>query len=69
MSLSIHGVDCGACTFPTKCNNCGDDIFFFSCMCGSRVFFDELGWPWPEHDCSFSRTDKYWAQNRPKTKL
>ena len=31
--------------------------------------FDELGWPWPEHDCSFSRTDKYWAQSRPRTKL
>ena len=69
MSVSRHGVDCGACTFPTKCSNCGDDIFFFSCMCGSRVFFDELGWPWPEHDCSFSRTDKHWAQSRPRTKL
>jgi hypothetical protein len=26
-------------------------VFFFSCSCGSRVFFEELGEPWPVHDC------------------
>ena len=69
MSVPRHGVDCRTRTFPTKCSNCGDDVFFFSCTCGSRVFFDELGWPWPEHDCGFSRSDRRWARGRPRTKL
>ena len=25
--------------------------FFFSCDCGSKVFFEALGYPWPIHDC------------------
>lgn len=31
--------------------------------------FDELGWPWLEHDCGFSRSDRRWAQSRPRTRL
>ena len=69
MSTPRHGVICRTRTFPTKCSNCGDKVFFFSCSCGSRVFFDELGWPWPEHDCGFSRSDLRWAQDRPKMKF
>lgn len=69
MSVPQHGEHCRTLTFPTKCRHCGDDVFFFSCTCGSRVFFDELGWPWPEHDCAFSRSDQRWARERPKTKL
>ena len=26
-------------------------MFYFSCDCGSKAFFDSLGWPWPVHDC------------------
>ena len=69
MSVPRHGLDCRTRTFPTKCSNCGDDVFFFSCTCGSRVFFDELGWPWPEHDCRFSRSDQRWAKGRPRTRF
>ena len=69
MSVPMHGVNCTTCTFPTKCKNCGDNVFFFSCSCGSRVFFDELGQPWPEHDCGFSRSDDRWARGRPRTNL
>ena len=69
MSIPRHGLDCRTRTFPTKCRHCGDDVFFFSCTCGSRVFFDELGWPWPEHDCGFSRSDYRWARGRPRTTL
>lgn len=47
----IHGYRCGANTFPLQCRYCGERIFFFSCDCGSRVLFDELGPPWPEHNC------------------
>ncbi len=67
MSVPRHGMDCQTRTFPTKCKNCGDNVFFFSCTCGSAVFFDELGWPWPEHDCGFSRSDYRWARGRPRT--
>ena len=69
MSVPGHGVVCRTHTFPTRCSNCGDEVFFFSCTCGSRVFFDELGWPWLEHDCAFSGSDRQWARGRPGTKL
>ena len=69
MSVPRHGVDCRTRTFPTKCSKCGDEVFFFSCTCGSQVFFDQLGWPWPEHDCGFSRSDNRWARSRPRTNL
>jgi hypothetical protein len=26
-------------------------VFFFSCSCGSKVFFEMLGEPWPQHTC------------------
>ena len=68
MSVPTHGLGCHTRTFPTKCRHCGDDVFFFSCSCGSRVFFDELGPPWPVHDCKFSRSDQRWALGRTRTK-
>jgi len=46
-----HGWWCNARTYPTRCKYCGAKVFFFTCDCGSKVFFDELGWPWPEHRC------------------
>ena len=47
----IHGIFCHMKTFPLNCRYCQQRIFFFSCDCGSRVLFDELGPPWPMHDC------------------
>lgn len=46
-----HGWWCNARTYPTRCRQCGAEVFYFSCDCGSKVFFDSLGWPWPIHDC------------------
>ena len=46
-----HGSWCHTHTFPLNCRYCQQRIFFFSCNCGSRVMFDELGPPWPTHDC------------------
>jgi len=45
-----HGWWCGR-TVPMRCHTCGADIFWFSCEHGSSVLFDELGSPWPKHDC------------------
>ena len=53
---AVHGEWCEARTWPTRCPTCSEDVFFFMCNCGSKVFFDELGPPWPIHDCDTSWT-------------
>ena len=58
-----HGSSCNAVTWPTKCPGCREPVFFFQCDCGSKVFFDELGIPWPIHDC-----DTSWANNLIRTR-
>ncbi|MBN9008076.1 MAG: hypothetical protein J0H40_22015 [Rhizobiales bacterium] len=35
-----------------KCPVCGDGVFFYANEHGSRVFFDDLGPPWPKHPCT-----------------
>ena len=54
--MPTHGRWCSSTTWKTKCLGCGEPVFFFHCNCGSRVFFDELGQPWPIHDCETSWT-------------
>lgn len=34
------------------CPVCGQPVFFFQNEYGSRVYFDELGPPWPKHPCT-----------------
>jgi hypothetical protein len=34
------------------CPVCGASVFFYQNEYGSRVFFDELGPPWPKHPCT-----------------
>jgi hypothetical protein len=35
-----------------KCPVCGDAVYFYANEHGSRVFFDDLGPPWPKHPCT-----------------
>jgi len=35
-----------------KCPVCGASVFFYQNQQGSRVFFDDLGPPWPKHPCT-----------------
>jgi hypothetical protein len=35
-----------------KCPVCGASVFFYQSPYGGRVFFDELGPPWPKHPCT-----------------
>lgn len=35
-----------------SCPVCGASVFFYQCFNGGRVFFDELGPPWPKHPCT-----------------
>ncbi len=34
------------------CPVCGERVFFYQSPNGGRVFFDDLGWPWPKHSCT-----------------
>lgn len=34
-----------------RCPVCGDPVFFYRSPHGGRVFFDQLGPPWPKHPC------------------
>lgn len=51
MASATHGRWCEAKTYPAQCRYCGRPVLYFTCNCRSKVFFDELGWPWPEHRC------------------
>ena len=35
-----------------SCPTCGQPVFFYCSPDGGRVFFDELGPPWPKHPCT-----------------
>lgn len=39
-----------------ECPVCGAPVFFYQNAFGSRVFFDELGPPWPKHPCTDNST-------------
>jgi hypothetical protein len=36
------------------CPVCGASVYFYSNEFGSRVYFDEVGPPWPKHPCTVS---------------
>jgi hypothetical protein len=38
-----------------KCPVCFAAVYYYENSQGSRVFFDDLGWPWPKHPCTDSR--------------
>jgi hypothetical protein len=61
-----HGKWCNAKTYPTKCKYCGKQIFYFTCDCGSKVFFDSLGGCWPIHTCYCDEEDDPYIIDPPK---
>lgn len=40
-----------------KCPVCGQSVYYYQNSAGSRVFFDELGPPWPKHPCTDNKHD------------
>jgi hypothetical protein len=38
-----------------NCPICNEPVFYYQNEFGSRVFFDELGPPWPKHPCTDSK--------------
>lgn len=45
------------------CPVCGQAVYFYANDHGSRVYFDELGPPWPKHGCTDRRNLAHKAQN------
>src|SRR5688572_22851308 len=41
-----------------SCPVCGERVFFYQSILGGRVFFDELGPPWPKHPCTDQSVDR-----------
>jgi hypothetical protein len=35
-----------------RCPECKSPVFYYQSENGGRVFFDQLGWPWPKHPCT-----------------
>lgn len=46
-----------------SCPVCGAKVYFYQNSHGSRVFFDELGWPWPKHSCTDRARDTKYAKS------
>jgi hypothetical protein len=38
-----------------SCPVCFAKVYYYENAHGSRVFFDDLGWPWPKHHCTDRR--------------
>lgn len=48
---TTHGNWCNTKTRPWRCQYCKEDVFYFTCNHGCKVFFEELGYPWTQHKC------------------
>lgn len=52
-SFSSRSAQAVSFTNPNaRCPVCGDQVFFYKSASGGRVFFDDLGPPWPKHPCT-----------------
>ena len=65
-TVAIHGHWCNTRTYPTQCQSCKSQVFFFQCDHESRVFFDYLGHPWPIHECFLRRMRRRGAGGPPR---
>jgi len=50
MPVPTHGENCKTRIWKTTCPECGDVVYFFSCTCGSKVYFDLREPPWNPHE-------------------
>lgn len=65
LSMRSASLDLRSLTVPNaRCPVCGMSVFFYRNSYGSRVFFDDLGPPWPKHPCTDTST---WRENRSAT--
>lgn len=66
--FGLHGWSVpNSCTNPNAtCPVCGASVYFYQNSSGSKVYFDDLGPPWPKHGCTDSvrqpiRRNKDWV--------
>ncbi|MBO6586780.1 MAG: hypothetical protein JJ953_11790 [Gracilimonas sp.] len=53
LSFESNGKKPSSFTIPNaNCPVCGDNVFYYENEHGSKVYFDELGPPWPKHPCT-----------------
>lgn len=48
---ATHGAWCNTKTRRLHCKYCGSRVYYFTYDCGCKVFFEDLGHPWNEHQC------------------
>jgi hypothetical protein len=48
------------------CPVCGATVYFYRSPYNGRVFFDDLGWPWPKHPCTDNFREPRRAQDVPR---
>jgi hypothetical protein len=51
MPIPTHNYTCLTKAFRMECPECSAEVWFFSCTCGSKIFFNDLGHPWEQHIC------------------
>lgn len=53
-----------------RCPVCGAEVYFYQSPYGGRVFFDELGPPWPKHPCTDNpRVRKEFATSEGRSRI
>lgn len=52
MPVPTHREDCKRLMYSIKCPDCGALVYYFSCSCGSKVFFNLPEPPWDPHENS-----------------
>ena len=58
----------GLVDFNSTCPVCGAAVYFYESPYGGRVFFDELGPPWPTHPCTDNFDNRSYKQVTEKLK-
>ena len=45
--------------YETRCPHCGSHVYYYTSEHDSKVFFDDVGYPWPKHECTnYTMTDE-----------
>jgi hypothetical protein len=51
MAIPNHDSSCVTKSYEATCQYCKRQVWFVSCSCGSKIFFDDRGYPWEKHYC------------------
>ncbi len=51
---TVHLTKASFISCNSNCPVCGAEVYFYQSSDGGRVYFDEIGPPWPKHPCTDS---------------